>query len=63
MKIEYQYSWICKTFEKLMKESRYDEEEIFLMIRNLYVASDITQNDVEQYADFTNQIVIDIYPY
>lgn len=63
MKIEHQYSWICKTFEKLMKESRYDEEEIFLMIRNLYVASEITQNYVEQYADFTNQIVIDIYPY
>lgn len=33
------------------------------MIRNLYVASEITQNDVEQYVDFTNQIVIDIYPY
>ena len=30
------------------------------MIRNLYVSSEITQNDVEQYADFTNQIVIDI---
>ena len=43
-----------------MKESRYDEEEIFLMIRNLYAAGEITQNDVEQYADFTNQIVEDI---
>ena len=46
-----------------MKESRYDEEEIFLMIRNLYAAGEITQNDVEQYAYFTNQILGDIYPY
>ena len=60
MKIEHQYSWNCKTFDKLMKESRYDEEEIFLMIRNLYAAGEITQNDVEQYANFTNQIVEDI---
>lgn len=60
MKIEHQYSWNCKTFDKLMKESRYDEEEIFLMIRNLYAAGEITQNDVEQYAYFTNQIVEDI---
>lgn len=35
MKIKHQYSWNCKTFDKLMKESKY-EEEIFLMIRNLY---------------------------
>ena len=60
MKIEHEYSWNCKTFDKLMKESRYDEEEIFLMIRNLYAAGEITQNDVEQYANFTNQIVEDI---
>lgn len=60
MKIEHQYSWNCKTFDKLMKESRYDEEEIFLMIRNLYAAGEITQNDVEQYAYFTNQIMEDI---
>jgi hypothetical protein len=60
MKIEHQYSWNCKIFDKLMKESRYDEKEIFLMIRNLYAAGEITQNDVEQYAYFTNQIVEDI---
>lgn len=60
MQIEHQYSWNCKTFDKLMKESSYDEEEIFLMVRNLYAAGEITQNDVEQYAYFTNQIVEDI---
>lgn len=59
MKIEHQYSWNCITFDKLMKESKY-EEEIFLMIRNLYTTCQITQNDVEQYAYFTNQIVEDI---
>lgn len=30
------------------------------MVRNLYVAGEITQNDVEQYAYFTNQIVEEI---
>lgn len=60
MKIEHENSWNCKTFDKLMKESRYDEEEILLMIRNLYAAGEITQNDVEQYAYFTKQIAEDI---
>lgn len=60
MKIKHQYSWNCSTFDKLMKESRYDEEEIFLMVRNLYAAGEITQNDGEQYAYFTKKIVEDI---
>ena len=60
MQIEHQYYWNCKIFDKLMKESRYDEEEIFLMVRNLYAAGEITQNDVEQYAYFTKQIAEDI---
>ncbi len=59
-KIEHIYSWNCEKFDKLMKDSKYDEEEIFLMIRNLYAAEEITQNDVEQYAYYTNQIVDDI---
>lgn len=60
IKIEHQYSWNCKIFDKLMKQSRYGEEEIFLMVRNLYAAGEITQNDVEQYAYFTKQIAEDI---
>ena len=60
MQIKHQYSWNCKTFDKLMKESRYDEDEIFIMIRNLYETGEITQNDVEQYAYFANQIAEDI---
>lgn len=30
------------------------------MVRNLYAVGEITQNDVEQYAYFTNQIAEDI---
>lgn len=43
-----------------MKESRYDEEEILLIIKNLYRSGEINQNDVERYANETNQYVEDL---
>ncbi len=59
-KIDYMYSWNCGTFERLMKEEYYNEDEIFIMIKSLYIAGEITQNDVEKYAYETNQHVEDI---
>jgi len=59
-KIDYSYSWNFYVFERLMKESRYDEEEILLIIKNLYRSGEINQNDVERYANETNQYVEDL---
>ena len=54
-KLKYSYSWNCDEFISLMKDHYYTDDEILVMIKNLYLSSKINLNDIEKYAYDTNQ--------
>lgn len=54
-KLKYSYSWNCDEFISLMKDHHYTDDEILVMIKNLYLSGKIKLNDIEKYAYDTNQ--------
>lgn len=54
-KLKYAYSWNCEEFISLMKDHHYTDDEILVMIKNLYLSGKIKLNDIEKYAYDTNQ--------
>ena len=54
-KLKYAYSWNCDEFISLMKDHHYTDDEILVMIKNLYLSGKIKLNDIEKYAYDTNQ--------
>ena len=54
-KLKYSYSWNCDEFISLMKDHHYTDDEILVMIKNLYLSGKIKLNDIEKYVYDTNQ--------
>ena len=54
-KLKYAYSWNCNEFISLMKDHHYTDDEILVMIKNLYLSGKIKLNDIEKYVYDTNQ--------
>ena len=54
-KLKYAYSWNCDEFISLMKDHHYTDDEILVMIKNLYLSGKIKLNDIEKYVYDTNQ--------
>lgn len=54
-KLRYAYSWNSDESISLMKDRYYTDDEILVMIKNLYLSGKIKLNDIEKYAYDTNQ--------